>query len=124
MKHRTIATALILFVLLSIMIWSFGSSAANPNEPRTKANSLPENEANEVFQEKEREEGEDADADLGKWGSRQDREEYLRERDEYIGLKRGYEAAFPSIPRSVAGQSIRWSDNRIVASWKQSSAET
>jgi len=80
------------------MIWSFGSSAANPNEPRTKANSLPENEANEVFQEKEREEGEDADADLGKWGSRQDREEYLRERDEYIGLKRGYEAGFPFNP--------------------------
>jgi choline-glycine betaine transporter len=41
MKHRTIATALILFVLLFFMIWSFGSSAANPNEPVAKENSLP-----------------------------------------------------------------------------------
>jgi hypothetical protein len=98
MKHRTIATTLILFVLLFFMIWSFGSSAATSNEAKTKANSLAENEASEVFQERKGEEGEDADADLGKWGSRMDREEYLRERDDYIGLKRGFEAGLPFNP--------------------------
>jgi len=97
MKHRTIATALILFVLLFFMIWSFGSSAANPNESVTKANSQSENEASEVSQEREGEGG-DADADLGKWGSRMNREEYLRERSEYIGLKRGFEAGLPFNP--------------------------
>ncbi|HEX3231932.1 MAG TPA: hypothetical protein VHQ95_23330, partial [Pyrinomonadaceae bacterium] len=97
MKHRTIATALILFVLLFFMIWSFGSSAANPNESATRGNSQSENEASEVSQEREGEEG-DADADLGKWGSRMNREEYLRERSEYIGLKRGFEAGLPFNP--------------------------
>lgn len=123
MKHRTIATALILFVLLFFMIWSFSSSAANPG-PVTRENSLAENEASEVFQQRKGEEGEDADADLGKWGSRMDREEYLRERDEYIGLKRGFEAGLPFNPDSVAGRSIRWSARSSVAHWKQSSAVT
>jgi len=80
------------------MIWSFGSSAANPNESAPKENSLPENEVSEVFQQRRGEEEEDGDADLGKWGSRMDREEYLRERGEYIGLKRGYEAGLPFNP--------------------------
>src|SRR5947207_646185 len=101
MKYRSIATALILFVLLFFMTWSFGSSAATSNESVTEKDSGPENEANEVFRQKERaEEGEDedADADLGKWGSRIDREEYLRKRAEYIGLKRGFEAGHPFNP--------------------------
>ena len=119
MKHRTIATALILFVLLSLMIWSFGSSAANPNESAPKENSLPENEANEVFQERKGEAGEDADTDLGKWGSRMDREEYLRERAEYIGLKRGYEAGFPFNPevrRNAIDQMERQQNRRKLES--------
>jgi Calx-beta domain len=96
MKHRTIATALILFVLLFFMMWSFGSSAANPNQAVTAENSLPENEASEVFQEGAEKE---TDADLGKWGSaRIDREEYIRARDEYVGLKRGFEAGRPFNP--------------------------
>src|SRR5512144_2575225 len=95
MKHRTIATVLILFVLLFFMIWSFGSSAANPNEPVTAGNSLPENEAGEIFQEGREQE---SDADLGKFGSRIDREEYIRAREEYIGLKRGFETSRPFNP--------------------------
>lgn len=116
MRHRTIATALILFVLLFFMIWSFGSSAANPNEPVKEANSLPENEASEVFQEgAER----DADADLGKFGSRIDREEYIRARDEYIGLKRGFEAGRPFNPeirRQAIDQMERQENNRRLES--------
>jgi hypothetical protein len=119
MKHRTIATALILFVLLFFMIWSFGSSAANPNEAKTKRNSLAENEASEVFQERRGEEGEDADADLGKWGSRMDREEYLRQRDDYIGLKRGFEAGLPFNPevrRRAIDQMERQEQRRALES--------
>ncbi len=96
MKHRTIATALILFVLLFFMFWSFGSSAANPNTPVTAEDSLAENEASDVFQEGE---GRDADADLGKRGNSEiDREDYIRARGEYIGLKRGFEAGRPFNP--------------------------
>ena len=95
MRHRTIATALILFVLLFFMFWSFGSLAANPNEPVSTANSLSDNEAGEIPQEG----AQDADADLGKWAtSRVDREEYLRARDEYVGFKRGFEAGRPFNP--------------------------
>jgi hypothetical protein len=93
MKHRTVATVLILIVFVFLMTWSFGSSAANPNEPAAE-NSLPENEAGEASQEEQ----EDADADLGKFGSRLSREEYIRARDKYIGLKRGYEADHPFNP--------------------------
>jgi len=96
MKHRTIATVLILLVLLFFMIWSFGSSAANSSSQTTEKNPLPENESAGVFQE---DENGDADADLGKWGSRTSREEYIRARDAYIGLKRGFEAGRPFNPR-------------------------
>jgi hypothetical protein len=116
MKHRTIATALILFVFLFFMFWSFGSSAANPNAPVTTKNSLPENEAGEVFQEgAER----DADADLGKWGARVDREEYLRARDEFIGLKRGFDQGRPFNPevrRNAIDQMERQENRRRLES--------
>ena len=116
MRHRTIATALILFVLLFFMIWSFGSSAANPNESATTALPLSENETGEVFQEgAERE----ADADLGKWGSRTNREEYLRARDEYIGFKRGFEAGRPFNPevrRQAIDQMERQENGRRLES--------
>jgi hypothetical protein len=99
MKHRTIATVLISFVLLCLMIWSFGSSAANTatntKEQTSNANPSSPNEAGEIFQDNDEK---DADADLGKFGSRISREEYIRERDEYVGLKRGFESGFPFNP--------------------------
>ena len=45
-----------------------------------------------------RSEDESVDADLGKFGSRIDRDEYLRLRGEYIGLKRGIEPGRPFNP--------------------------
>ena len=98
MKHRTITTTLILGVLLFLLIWTFGSSAANPTErpgEESALNQKEQNDQDEVFdQDQER----DADADLGKFGSRISREEYIRERDEYIGLKRGFEPGRPFNP--------------------------
>src|SRR6476661_7439771 len=65
MKRKTLATIVITMLLLLMMAWSFGSSAAkNENEP---------------------------DADLGKFGSRINREAYLEARDEYVARKRGIE---------------------------------
>src|SRR5262249_13290797 len=118
MKHRTIATVLILFALLCLMIWSFGSSAANPNERAGKENSSENENETAVFQEAENEDA-DADADLGKWGSRISREEYLRARDEYIGLKRGFEAGRPFNPgvrRAAIEQMERQEKGRRIES--------
>jgi Calx-beta domain-containing protein len=118
MKHRTIATLLISLLILSFMIWSFGSSAANPNEPLAEKDSLPENanESSEIFQEgRERE----SDADLGKFGSRVNREEYLRARAEYLGLRRGFEAGRPFNPdlrRRAIDQMERQETNRRLES--------
>src|ERR1043166_7086199 len=99
MKHRSLATALFLFLVLFLLIWNFNSSAANRNSHNRNSeaaeNSVPENDAAEIFQEgAERE----SDADLGKWAHRIDRDEYLRARDEYIGLKRGFEKGRPFNP--------------------------
>jgi hypothetical protein len=95
MKHRTLAIVLISFVLLCLMIWSFGSSAANRNRQTANPEGASPNDAAEIFQD---EDEKDADADLGKFGGRISREEYIRERDEYIGLKRGFESGFPFNP--------------------------
>ncbi|MGZ8843860.1 MAG: hypothetical protein ACXW18_09370, partial [Pyrinomonadaceae bacterium] len=121
MKHRTIATLLISVVILSFMIWSFGSSAANPGERPEEVNSLPENanEASEIFQERRGEEEQESDADLGKFGSRIDREEYLRARDEYVGLRRGFERGRPFNPdlrRQAIDQMERQEKNRRLES--------
>ncbi|HEU5236547.1 MAG TPA: hypothetical protein VFU37_05355, partial [Pyrinomonadaceae bacterium] len=55
MKHRSIATALFLFLVLFLLIWNFNSSAANRNShnhnSQAAENSVPENDAAEVFQE-------------------------------------------------------------------------
>jgi hypothetical protein len=98
MNHRTVSTVLIFALLLVFMVWSFGSSAANPT---TTSTTPPEagqsSEANEVFQEGEEK---DVDADLGKWGERPgiDREEYLRARGDYIARRRGIEPGMPFNP--------------------------
>jgi hypothetical protein len=117
MKHRTIATALILLVLLFFMTWSFGSSAANPNEPLTSDNSQLENAASEVFQEGAETE---VDADLGKWRNpRIDRDEYLRAREEFVGLRRGFERGRPFNPdlrRQAIDQMERQEENRRLES--------
>lgn len=118
MKHRTIATLLISVVILSFMIWSFGSSAANPNE-RLAENSRPANEENEVFQERRGEEEQESDPDLGKFASRIDREEYLRARDEFVGLRRGFERGRPFNPdlrRQAIDQMERQEKNRRLES--------
>src|ERR1041384_266962 len=87
MKRKTFATLLVLGFLTVLMIWSFGSSAANngaSNLPAPVENVAPD----QVFADEDQDE---VDADLGKHASRIDREEYLRARDEYIARKRGIE---------------------------------
>jgi len=94
MKHRTIAIGLVTALLLFLMAWSFVSSAASGSNPAINASS----EANESGAMVQSEEEEAVDPDLGKWGSRIDRDEYLRRRDEYIGRKRGIEPGRPFDP--------------------------
>jgi Calx-beta domain len=94
MKRKTLASIVITILLLFMMIWSFGSSAANQNVKPREQNPRTE-ESDEVFAEEDENE---PDADLGKWGSRISREEYLRERDEYIARRRGIEPGLPFDP--------------------------
>ncbi len=107
MKHRTITIVLVTALLLFLMVWSFGSSAANNQPGSVEANEA--NEANESSApaQAQGDEDKDVDADLGKWGSRSgiDREEYLRLRGEYIGRKRGIEPGRPFDP-SMRGRAI------------------
>ncbi len=120
MKHRTITIGLVAAVLLSLMVWSFGSSAAKSIKP-AEENPSEAGEASELAPgQGDEEQGEEVDADLGKWGSsRIDRDEYLRLRDEYIGRKRGIEPGRPFDP-SVRGRAIeqmeRQENNRKIES--------
>jgi hypothetical protein len=84
------------------MIWSFGSSAATskPNSP--EQNPPRQEPSSSVFADEDENE---PDADLGKFGSRIDREQYLRERDEYIARKRGIEPGRPFDP-TLRGRAI------------------
>lgn len=118
MKHRTVTTALILVVLLFLLVWTFGSSASNSYErpAEEKPQAQTDRDANEVL---EQDEEKDADADLGKFGSRISREEYMRERDAYIGLKRGFEAGLPFNPtlrREAIDQMERQENGRKLES--------
>jgi hypothetical protein len=87
-----LVTALLLF----LMVWSFGSSAANNPSKATVNEQLPTNEAGLPAQNEE--EDQFVDADLGKWAGQIDRAEYLRLRSEYIGRKRGIEPGRPFDP--------------------------
>src|ERR1051325_3747056 len=94
MKRKTFATLLVLGFLTVLMIWSFGSSAANHSTSNLPA--PVENLArDQVLADEDQDE---VDADLGKHASRIDREEYLRARDEYIARKRGIEPGMPFNP--------------------------
>jgi hypothetical protein len=106
MKHRTITIGLVAAVLLSLMVWSFGSSAAKSIKP-AENNPVAADEASAPAPgQGDEEDGEEVDADLGKWASRRiDRDEYLRLRDEYIARKRGIEPGRPFDP-SMRGRAI------------------
>src|SRR5207248_8870240 len=108
MKHKTLATIAIVTLLLVLMIWSFGSSAANNHEDTPGQNQSAPAPSSAVFQDADEQE---PDADLGKFGSRVDREEYLRARDEYIGRKRGIEPGRPFDP-SLRGRAIQQMDRQ------------
>lgn len=100
MKHRTIAIVSVAALLLSLMVWSFGSSAAGPSKPASNRSSEASDsgEANESSEAVQGDEGEEVDADLGKFGSKVDRDEYLRLRGEYFGRLRGIEPGRPFDP--------------------------
>jgi hypothetical protein len=81
-------------LLLALMVWSFGSSAANRIPP--PANTYTE--SNQSGAAPQGDEDESVDADLGKFGSKIDRDTYLRLRGEYLGRKRGIEPGRPFDP--------------------------
>ncbi len=95
MKHRTITVFSIASLLLALMVWSFGSSAASNNGKATTNYSKQEVESNLPPQA---DEDEYVDADLGKFGSKIDRDKYLRLRGEYLGRLRGIEPGRPFDP--------------------------
>jgi hypothetical protein len=94
MKHRTIAIASVAALLLALMVWSFGSSAANRTQPPASTYT----ESNQSSVTAQGDEDESVDADLGKFGSKIDRDTYLRLRGEYLGRKRGIEPGRPFDP--------------------------
>jgi hypothetical protein len=100
MTRKTLATIVITILLLVLMIWSFGSSAANSKLSSSPQN--PQEPSSPVFQDEDENE---PDADLGKFGSRINREQYLQERDEYIARKRGIEPGRPFDP-TLRGRAI------------------
>jgi hypothetical protein len=110
MKRKTVATIAIVTLLLVLMIWSFGSSAASKRENTPVQNPGAGEQSSAVFQDQDQAENE-PDADLGKFGSRIDREEYLRARDEYIARRRGIEPGRPFDP-SLRGRAIEQMDRQ------------
>src|SRR5882672_5795567 len=100
MKHRTITIVSVAALLVAVMVWSFGSSAAGPGKPASNRSSEASEsvEANDSSEMGEGNEGEEVDADLGKFGSKVDRDEYLRLRGEYFGRLRGIEPGRPFDP--------------------------
>src|SRR5437762_2286580 len=92
MKRKTLATIVITILLLFMMIWSFGSSAANEASKPEQKREAEQEKSSRVFADEDEQE---PDADLGKFGSRINREEYLEARDEYIARKRGIEPGRP-----------------------------
>lgn len=107
MKRKTVATIAIVTLLFVLMMWSFGSSAANKHENPVEQNPS-EQQSSAVFQDQDDNE---PDADLGKFGSRIDREEYLRARDEYVARKRGIEPGRPFDP-TLRGRAIEQMDRQ------------
>ena len=99
MNHKRLVAVLVLAFISALMIWSFGSSAANNagSNPQSSSaqSSLSNQQTSQVFADENQDE---VDADLGKHGGRIDREEYLRLRDEYIARKRGIEPGMPFNP--------------------------
>jgi len=110
MKRKTVATIAIVTLLLVLMIWSFGSSAAGKRENTPVQNPGAGEQSSAVSQDQDQAENE-PDADLGKFGSRIDREEYLRARDEYIARKRGIEPGRPFDP-TLRGRAIEQMDRQ------------
>src|SRR6185369_9745337 len=107
MKRKTLATIVITILLLLMMAWSFGSSAANnPNEREQKAETGQQ--SGSVFADEDENE---PDADLGKFGSRINREAYLEARDEYVARKRGIEPGHYFDP-GMRGRAIEQMDRQ------------
>src|SRR5260221_5452482 len=94
MKYRATAIILVTALVLFLMAWSFVSSAAS------SAGNAPPANSSEVQEATRAQGGEDeaVDADLGKFGAKIDREEYLRLRGEYFGRLRGIEPGRPFDP--------------------------
>jgi Calx-beta domain/Domain of unknown function (DUF4214) len=94
MKYRATAIILVTALVLFLMAWSFVSSAASSAGNAPPANSSEVQEATRA----QGDEDETVDADLGKFGAKIDREEYLRLRGEYFGRLRGIEPGRPFDP--------------------------
>src|SRR5262245_4916286 len=119
-KRLLLISAIVLFVLF--MLSGFGSLAnqgdklgQDPSRPSRQARG-EENESSAAPREFDDQE----DPDLPSKFQRQiDKESYLRARDEYVGMKRGFESGYPFDPRArqdAIQQMDRQEKNRRIES--------
>jgi hypothetical protein len=103
MRRSVIISALVLGVLTLALLGGIGSSAANANR-----GNFDNSQTQPTTVRQQTGSDEDAvgvDADLGKIGSKIDREKYLRLRDEYVARRRGIEPGKPFDP-TARGRAI------------------
>src|SRR5882724_108157 len=121
LKRTKLLTILIVGLFLCFMLAGFGSQASN-SRPENRAAGSPsppppstidpnnKGEARTATQPNG-DEDEDSDPDLGKFHGKINRNEYLRLRDEFIGLKRGIEPGRPFDP-AARGRAIEQMEQR------------
>jgi len=95
MKHRTPALVLLIGLCLCLLASSFGSSASTAiqKSPADPAAASPQASSDDQDEQ-------DNDADLPADLHGLDKENYLRRRAEYVGLRRGIEAGRPFDPEA------------------------
>src|SRR5438477_12996984 len=114
MQHRTAALAFFLSIIVCLLAWNFGSSASTTNRistsNETSSQTKPEADADD----------QNNDPDLpSNFHGTIDKEDYLRRRGEYIGLRRGIEVGRPFNPEARAQaieQMERQEQNRVFES--------
>src|SRR5437588_5884087 len=103
MKHRTAVLFLLTGFCLSLLLWSFGSSASRAAR-KLQSDQTTTSPQTASGDQDEQENDADLPADLHGLDPADlhglDKESYLRRRDEYVGLRRGIEAGRPFDPEA------------------------
>ena len=94
-------TALVLIAFAGLFLFSMlGSSGSFASQGRTDREDTSRQNVSSTGPQREGNEDEDSDPDLGKFRGRIDREGYIQLRDEYIARKRGVEPGRPFDPEA------------------------